>query len=202
MKIIFQVLTHSLVVLVLGTGGLRAAKISDGRQSIEIDLNNKEHPVKAIIDEQTGRNFISGDESVLLYKVDLSDKEGKIVSCDSRSGNLSEKVVDNEILITGDHPEHDITVTIRVGFSDDNLSHWRLDCDNRSDKAIFEVDFPGFAVPQVLGKNPDHTVLSVPNSTTSYRFWNMPAEFLHGYTTLKKMKALVETNSAQPKAHF
>ncbi len=167
MNKLYKLITHSLVVLVLGTGVVRAAKISDGRQSIEIDLNNKEHPVKAIIDEQTGRNFIAGGESVLLYKIELSDKKGDIVACDSRSGNLSEEIVDNQIIITGDHPEQNITVTMRIGFSDDNLSHWRLDCDNRSDKAIVEVDFPGFAVPQVLGKNPGDTVLIVHNSTTA-----------------------------------
>ena len=57
------------------------------------------------------------------------------------------------------------------------LSYWRLDVENHSPLAIVNADFPDFAVPQVLGREPDDTCVIFPRATHSQRFWNLPDEF-------------------------
>ena len=84
----------------------------------------------------------------------------------------------DEVALTFTHQEPSLTVRVRVRVpAQGALSFWRLEVENHSPLAIISADFPGFALPQVLGSQPDDTCVILPQATHSQRFWNLPEEF-------------------------
>ena len=169
--------------------GAVPVELGNSTLAIRLDLQAK-GIITAIIDKTSGRNFIAASSSPCpLYQLKLTDQRGKKVTVSSLEAGRVEvsqpHQAGHELTMTFTHQQPALTVRILVGVPvHGGLSRWRLEVANHSPLAAISADFPGFALPQVLGAQPDDTCLIFPRATYSQRFWNLPEEFRYLRTAL------------------
>jgi len=198
-----------LCAILVGAGLAAAAELELKNSAIAVRVDPEAHgAITAIVDRASGRNFVArgGARPTPLYTITLADDKHQKTTVDSTQarsvtartigpegrGGQPPAVIGQgfELRFIHENPALTVRVTVRVPAMGP-LSYWWLNAENKSPLAVIRAVFPGFAVPQVLGGDPDDTVVIFPNANNSQRYWNLPQEFKYAFQQRRKTEAPV-----------
>ncbi|OPZ21348.1 MAG: hypothetical protein BWZ10_00527 [candidate division BRC1 bacterium ADurb.BinA364] len=181
--------TFGVIFIAAGFGqsASAAGMAQVGNEALHVELDMQDRAaISAIVDRATGRSFVARSRPPApLYTIHLGDpnyRRTRVSSEEARDIAAKTGEDGRSLQLTFIHDEPELVVRVRIRAPEgEPLSYWRLDVDNKTSQAIVRVDFPGFAVPQVLGENPDDTVVIFPHANNSQRYWNLPEEFRYAF---------------------
>lgn len=189
MRKAIRVLVPGLLFLVYADLRAEVVELRNGVLSVAVDTDAK-GAIRAITDLTTGRDFVKTDApAVPLYTITLADEQHQrtvitSLTCDAARCRKSPDGVSLVLEFEHAKPQVKVEATVRLP-EQGPMSYWSLDVHNATPLAVISADFPGLALPQALGQNPDDTEVILPNPVYAFRFWNLPEEFKYAFNIAK-----------------